>query len=68
MPKLEGPPTSDMDNIETTQSGITQLLSKLNADKAPEPDGFPNLLLKNASKEISSFSPDIFEHSIRTGE
>ena len=27
MPKLEGPPTSDMDNIEITQSGITKLLS-----------------------------------------
>ena len=62
MPKVEGPPTSDMDNIETTQSGIAKLLSELNADKAPGPDELPNLLLKNAAKEISSFSTDIFEH------
>ena len=41
MPKLEGTPTSDMDNIEITQSGITKLLSELNmlnADKAPGPN------------------------------
>ena len=62
MPKLEGPPTSAMDNIEITQSGITKLLSELNADKAPGPDELPNLLLKNASKEISPFLTDIFEH------
>ena len=60
MPKLEGPPTSDMDNIEITQSGITKLLSELNADKAPGPDELPNLLLKNAAKEISPFLTDIF--------
>ena len=35
MPKFEEPPTSAMDNIEITQSGITRLLSELNADKAP---------------------------------
>ena len=35
-----------MDNIEITQSGITKLLSELNADKAPGPDELPNLLLK----------------------
>ena len=62
MPKLEGPPTTDMDNIEITQSGITKLLSELNADKAPGPDELLNLLLKNAAKEISPFLTDIFEH------
>ena len=55
-----------MDNIEITQSGITILSSELNADKAPGPDELPNLLLKNAAKEISPFLPDIFEHSIQT--
>ena len=60
MPKLEGPPTSDMDNIKITQSGITKLLSELNADKAPGPHVLPNLLLKNAAKEI-------FEHFSRPG-
>ena len=38
LPKLEGPPTSDMNNIEITQSGITKLLSELNADKASGPE------------------------------
>ena len=41
MPKLEGTPTSDMDNIEITQSGITKFLSELNmlnADEAPGPN------------------------------
>ena len=46
MPKLERPPTNPMDNNEITQSGITKLLSELNADKAPGPDKRPNLLLK----------------------
>ena len=68
MPKLEGPPTSDMDKIEITESGITKLLSELNADKAPGPDVLPYLLLKNAAKEISPFFKDIFEHSIQTGK
>ena len=68
MPKLVGPPTNPMDNSEITQSGITKLLSELNADKAPGPDELPNLLLKNAAKEISPFLTDIFEHSIRTGK
>ena len=62
MPKLEGPPTTPMNNIEITQSGITKLLSELNVDKAPGPDELPNLLLKNAAKEISPFLTDIFEH------
>ena len=68
MPKLEGPPTTPMNNIEITQSGITKLLSELNVDKAPGPDELPNLLLKNATKEISLFLTDIFERSIRTGK
>ena len=55
MPKLEGPPTTPMNNIEITQSGINKLLSELNVDKAPGPDELPNLLLKNAAKEISPF-------------
>ena len=66
MPKLKGPPTSAMDNIEITQSGITKLLSELNADKAPGPDELPNLILKNAAKEISPSLTYIFEHSIQT--
>ena len=66
--KLEGPPITDMDKIEITESGITKLLSELNADKAAGPDELPNLLLKNAAKEISPFLKDIFEHSIQTGK
>ena len=42
MPELEGPPTTDMDKIEKTESGITKLLSELNADNAPGPDELPN--------------------------
>ena len=68
MPELEGPPTTDMDKIEITESGITKLLSELNADRAPGPDELPNLLLENAAKEISPFLKDIFEHSIQTGK
>ena len=68
MPELEGPPTTDMDKIEITESGITKLLSELNADKAPGPDELQNLLFKNAAKEMSPFLKDIFEHSIQTGK
>ena len=47
MPKLEKPPTTDMDKIEIAESGIpvTKLSSELNADKAPGPDELLNLLL-----------------------
>ena len=68
MPKLQGPPKNDMDKIEITEPGITKLLSELNADKAPGPDELPNLLLKNAAKEISPFLTDIFDHSIKSGK
>ena len=57
-----GPPTTPMNNTELTQSGITELLSELNVDKAPGPADLPNLLLKNAANEISPFLTDIFEH------
>ena len=55
MPKLEGPPATYMDKIKITKSGITKLLSELNANKAPGPDELPNLPLNNAAKEISPF-------------
>ena len=55
MPKLAGPPATYMDKIKITESGITKLLSELNADKAPGPDELPNLLLKNVAKEIYPF-------------
>ena len=35
-PKSEGPPTTPMNNIEITKSGITKLLSELNVDKTPD--------------------------------
>ena len=55
MPKLEGPPSTHMDKIEITESGIRlKLLSELNADKAPEPYELTNSLLKNVAKEIFS--------------
>ena len=54
------------DKIEITESGITKLLSELNADKAPGPDELPNLLLKNAAKKIALFFKVFFEHSIQT--
>ena len=53
MPKLEGPPTTDMDKI--TESGITKLLSELNADKAPGPDELPNLLHKMLPRRFLLF-------------
>ena len=65
MPELEGPPTSDMDNIEITQSGITKLLSELNADKAPGPSKFTP---QKCCQGDISFLTDIFEHSIQTGK
>ena len=34
MPKLEAPPTTDIDKIKIKESGITKLLNELNADKA----------------------------------
>ena len=34
LPKLERSPATPMDNIEITLSGLTKLLSELNADKA----------------------------------
>ena len=58
----------DMDKIENTESGITKLLSELNADKAPGRDELPNLLFKKCCQGDISFLKDIFEHSIQTGK
>ena len=69
MPKLEGPPTTPMNNIEITQSGINKLLSELNVDKAPGTWRAPKFTPQKCCQgDISFFLTDIFEHSIRTGK
>ena len=60
IPKLPGPPNTEMPKFEITVQGVTKLLNGLNGGKAPGPDELSNLILKNAANEISPFLKIIF--------
>ena len=68
IPKLPGPPNTEMPKFEITVQGVTKLLEGLNGGKAPGPDELPNLILKNAANEISPFLQIIFDQSLQTGK
>ena len=68
IPKLPGPPNTEMPKFQITVQGVTKLLEGLNGRKAPGPDELPNLILKNAANEISSFLKIIFNQSLQTGK
>ena len=68
IPKLPGPPNTEMPKFEITIQGVTKLLEGLNGRKAPGPDECPNLILKNAANEISPFLKIIFDQSLQTGK
>ena len=55
IPKLLGPPNTEMPKSEITVQGVTKLLEGLNGGKAPGPDELPNLILKNAANKILLF-------------
>ena len=55
IPKLPGPPNTEMPKFEITVQGVTKLLEGLNGGKTSGPDELPNLILKNAANEISPF-------------
>ena len=55
IPKLTGPPNTEMPKFEITVQGVTKLLEGLNGEKASGPYELPNLILKNAANEISPF-------------
>ena len=65
IPKLPGPPNTEMPKFEITVEGVTKLLKGLNGGKAPGPDELPNLILKNAANELSPFLKIIFVQSLR---
>ena len=68
IPKLTGPPNTEMPKFEITVQGVTKLLGGLNGGKASGPDELPNLILKNAANEISPFLKIIFDQSLQTGK
>ena len=68
IPKLPGPPNTEMPKFEITVQGVTKLLEDLNSGKASWPDELPNLILKNAANEISPFLKIIFDQSLQTGK
>ena len=68
IPKLAGPPNTEMPKFEITVQGVTKLLEGLNGGKASGLDKLPNLILKNAAKEISPFLKIIFDQSLQTGK
>ena len=68
IPKLTGPPNTEMPKFEITVQGVTKLLEGLNGGKASGPDELPNLILKNAANEISPFLKIIFDQSLQTGK
>ena len=53
IPKIPGPPNTEMPKFKITVQGVTKLLEGLNGGKASGPDELPNLILKNAANEIS---------------
>ena len=55
IPKLPGPPNIEMPLFQISEEGVAKLLEGLNGGKASGPDGLPNLILKNAAKEIAPF-------------
>ena len=57
-----------MPKFEITVQGVTKLLEGLNDGKASGPNELPNLILKNAAKEISPFLKIIFDQSLQTGK
>ena len=68
IPKLPGPPNTEMPKFEITVQGVTKLLEGLNGGKASGPDELPNLILNNAANEISPFLKIIFDQSLKTGK
>ena len=68
IPKLPGPPNTEMPKFKITVQGVTKLLEGLNGGKASGPDELPNLILKNAANEISPFLKIIFDQSLQTGK
>ena len=68
IPKLPGPPNTEMPKFKITVQGVTKLLEGLNGGKASGPDELPNWILKNAANEISPFLKIIFDRSLQTGK
>ena len=67
MPKLAGPPNTEMP-FEITVQNVTKLLEGLNGGMASGPDELQNLILKNAANEISPCLKIIFDLSLQTGK
>ena len=68
IPKLQGPPNTEMPKFEITVQGVTKLPEVLNGEKAPGPDESPKLILKNAANKISPFLRIIFDQTLQTGK
>ena len=61
IPKLPGPPNTEMPKFEITVEGVTKLFKGLNGGKASGLDELLNLIVKNATNEISPFPKIIFD-------
>ena len=68
IPKLPGPPNTEMSKFEITAQGVAKLLESLNGGKTSDPDELPNLILKNAANKKSPFPKIIFDQSLLTGK
>ena len=55
IPKLTGPPNTEMPKFEITFQGVTKLLEGLNGGKASGPNELQNLILKNAATKYLPF-------------
>ena len=66
IPKLPGPPNTEMTKLEITVQGVTKLHKGSNGGKASVPDELPNFILKKAFNEISPFLQIIFDVSLDT--
>ena len=68
LPSLGTSPHEQIGPLNITTWGLEKLLSQLEPNKAPGPDGIPPWFLKLGAKQLASPLQDLFQCSINTGE
>ena len=68
IPSINSATSPQIAPIQINTQGIAKLLSELNPQKAPGPDGITPRILKECSKSIAPILRQIFQSSIDTGD
>ena len=67
MPDLRTTTTPTLPPLVVSNTGVRSLLSRLDSNKAPEPDGIQARILKQCANSISPALYRLFQASIHTG-